>query len=172
MKIMVKVEAIATNSLLTEILKTDSDWMDAAIQSAEIAFSNGEVPVGAVIVKDDKIIGRGSNQTHNLNDSTAHAEIIAITAASSSLNDWRLNGASIYVTKEPCAMCAGAIINARLSKLIFGAYDDKKGCCGSLYQLCGDYQLDSRTAVRGGVREENCQSLLKAFFSRKRKPSS
>ena len=169
---MVKVEAIATNSLLTEILKTDSDWMDAAIQSAEKAFSNGEVPVGAVIVKDNKIIGRGSNQTQILNDPTAHAEIIAITAASSSIKDWRLNGASIYVTKEPCAMCAGAIINARLSKLIFGAYDDKKGCCGSLYQLCGDYRLDSRTTVRGGVREENCQSLLKAFFSSKRKPSS
>jgi len=145
--------------------------MDSAIRMAEKAFSKSEVPVGAVIVKDNKIIGRGSNQTQALNDPTAHAEIIAITAASSSLNDWRLNGASIYVTKEPCAMCAGAIMNARLSNLIFGAYDDKKGCCGSIYQLCGDYRLDSKTSVRGGVREESCQLLLKAFFSKKRKPS-
>lgn len=145
--------------------------MDSAIRMAEKAFSKSEVPVGAVIVKNNKIIGRGSNQTQALNDPTAHAEIIAITAASSSLNDWRLNGASIYVTKEPCAMCAGAIMNARLSNLIFGAYDDKKGCCGSLYQLCGDYRLDSKTSVRGGVREESCQQLLKAFFSKKRKPS-
>lgn len=165
------MEVIATNNLLIELSKTDSEWMDSAIRMAEKAFSKGEVPVGAVIVKDNKIIGRGSNQTQALNDPTAHAEIIAITAASSSLNDWRLNGASIYVTKEPCAMCAGAIMNARLSNLIFGAYDDKKGCCGSLYQLCGDYRLDSKTSVRGGVREESCQQLLKAFFSKKRKPS-
>ena len=156
---------------MPKIKNSTEDPMGIAIKEAKASAVIGEVPVGAVIVKDNKIIGRGSNQTQALNDPTAHAEIIAITAASSSLNDWRLNGASIYVTKEPCAMCAGAIMNARLSNLIFGAYDDKKGCCGSLYQLCGDYRLDSKTSVRGGVREESCQQLLKAFFSKKRKPS-
>ena len=94
--------------------------------------------------------------------------MIAITAASSTLNAWRLNECAIYVTKEPCPMCAGAIINSRLKHLIFGAYDDKKGCCGSLYQLCGDKRLDSITSVKGGVLEDECSMILKEFFSSKR----
>ena len=114
----------------------------------------GEVPVGAIVVKDNRIIGQGYNQREGLNDPTAHAEIIAITAAASTIGDWRLNDCTIYVTKEPCPMCAGAIINSRVSKLIFGSYDDKKGCCGSLYQLCGDKRLESITAVKGGVMHE------------------
>ena len=122
----------------------------------------------AIVVKDNKIIGRGYNQREVLNDPTAHAEIIAITAASNTLNDWRLNDCSIYVTKEPCPMCAGAIINSRLKHLIFGAYDDKKGCCGSLYQLCGDKRLDSITSVKGGVLADECSMILKEFFSSKR----
>jgi len=143
--------------------------MEAAIQLAEKAFSEGEVPVGAIIVQGKNIIGKGYNQTQRLKDPTAHAEIIAITSAASTIDDWRLNNSAIYVTKEPCPMCAGAIINSRIARLIFGAYDEKKGCCGSLYQLCGDKRLDSNTAVKGGVNEMRCQGLLKEFFQLKRR---
>ena len=142
--------------------------MNESIRLAQKAFSEGEVPVGAIIVKNDKIIGRGYNQRERLNDPTAHAEILAITAASSTLEDWRLSDCTIYVTKEPCPMCAGAIINSRVSNLIFGAYDEEKGCCGSLYQLCGDRRLDSRTAVKGGVEEDKCTAILQEFFNMKR----
>lgn len=142
--------------------------MNESIRLAQKAFSEGEVPVGAIVVKNDKIIGRGYNQRERLNDPTAHAEILAITAASSTLEDWRLSDCTIYVTKEPCPMCAGAIINSRVSNLIFGAYDEKKGCCGSLYQLCGDRRLDSRTAVKGGVEEDKCTAILQEFFNMKR----
>jgi tRNA(adenine34) deaminase len=124
--------------------------------------------VGAIVVKNDKIIGRGYNERERLNDPTAHAEILAITAASSTLEDWRLSDCTLYVTKEPCPMCAGAIINSRVSNLIFGAYDEEKGCCGSLYQLCGDRRLDSRTAVKGGVEEDKCTAILQEFFNLKR----
>ena len=157
--------------LNAQVLPTSSNheyWIKKAIRLAEKAFSEGEVPVGAIVVKDNKIIGRGYNQRESLNDPTAHAEIIAITAASNTINDWRLNDCSIYVTKEPCPMCAGAIINSRLKHLIFGAYDDKKGCCGSLYQLCGDKRLDSITSVKGGVLADECSMILKEFFSSKR----
>ena len=157
--------------LNAQILPASSNheyWIKKAIRLAEKAFSEGEVPVGAIVVKDNKIIGRGYNQREKLNDPTAHAEIIAITAASNTINDWRLNDCSIYVTKEPCPMCAGAIINSRLKHLIFGAYDDKKGCCGSLYQLCGDKRLDSITSVKGGVLADECSMILKEFFSSKR----
>ena len=142
--------------------------MARAIYLAEKALSCNEIPVGAIIVKNNTIIGQGYNQKELLNDPTAHAEIIAITSASSTEKNWRLNNSTLYVTKEPCSMCAGAIINARISKLVFGAYDDKKGCCGSLYQLCGDKRLDSYTVVRGGVEEETCSSLLSDFFIKKR----
>jgi tRNA(adenine34) deaminase len=142
--------------------------MSEAFKLSEKAFSNDEVPVGAVVVCFDRIIGKGYNQCETLNDATAHAEILAITAASNTLDNWRLNECTIYVTKEPCAMCAGAIINSRLKRLVFGAYDDKKGACGSLYQICGDKRLDSDTIVQGGVMEDQCISIIKEFFSLKR----
>jgi|TARA_B110000196_G_C20993659_1_gene589457 tRNA(adenine34) deaminase len=147
---------------------SQSEWMLQAFRLAEKAFSEGEVPVGSIVVKNNRIIGRGYNQRERLKDPTAHAEIIAITAASATLDDWRLEGSTLYVTKEPCPMCAGAIINSRISHLVFGAYDEKKGCCGSLYQLCGDKRLDSRTAVTGGIEEAQCAGILKEFFSSKR----
>jgi len=125
--------------------------------------------VGAIVVLEDRIIGRGYNQRESLNDPTAHAEMIAITSAANTLEDWRLNKCTLYVSKEPCPMCAGAIINARIKWVVFGAYDEEKGCCGSLYQLCGDMRLDSNTAVLGGVEEERCSSILKEFFQSKRK---
>lgn len=159
------------SSELSEIFPSsnnESYWMNEAYRLAEKAFNEGEIPVGAVIVMHDRIIGRGYNQCERLNDPTAHAEILAISAAASTLEDWRLNDCTLYVTKEPCSMCAGAIINARLSKLIFGAYDEQKGCCGSLYQLCGDRRLDSNTIVKGGVDEEKCSIILKDFFQSKR----
>ena len=142
--------------------------MSEAFKLSEKAFSNDEVPVGAVVVCYDRIIGKGYNQCESLNDATAHAEILAITAASNTLDNWRLNECTIYVTKEPCTMCAGAIINSRLKRLVFGAYDDKKGACGSLYQICGDKRLDSDTIVQGGVMEDQCISIIKEFFSLKR----
>ncbi|HJN97933.1 MAG TPA: tRNA adenosine(34) deaminase TadA [Candidatus Marinimicrobia bacterium] len=148
--------------------KNHKDWMKESIRLAQKAFSEGAVPVGAIVVKNDNIIGRGYNQRERLNDPTAHAEILAITAASGTLEDWRLSDCTIYVTKEPCPMCAGAIINSRVSNLIFGAYDEEKGCCGSLYQLCGDRRLDSRTAVKGGVEEDKCTAILQEFFNIKR----
>ena len=141
--------------------------MQKAIRLAEIALSKDEIPVGAIIVKDEKIVGQGYNQKEHLKDPTAHAEMIAITSAASTINDWRLNDCTMYVTKEPCAMCSGAIINSRVSMVIFGAYDERKGCCGSLYQLCGDPRLESKTTVRGGVEEEYCSLLLKDYFKRK-----
>ncbi len=144
-------------------------WMNEAIRLAEKAFDKDEVPVGAVIVKDQLIIGRGYNQRESLNDPTAHAEIIAITAAANTIEDWRLTDSILYVTKEPCPMCAGAIINSRIKLVVFGSYDNEKGCCGSQYQLCGDSRLDSSTGVLGGVEEERSTLLLREFFKNKRK---
>ena len=142
--------------------------MKEAFKLSEKAFSKDEVPIGAIVVLDDKIIGKGYNQVDSLRDPTAHAEILAITAAASTIKDWRLNKSTIYVTKEPCSMCAGAIVNARLSRLVFGVYDDNKGACGSLYQICGDKRLNSDTVIKGGVLEERCKAILKDFFLAKR----
>jgi tRNA(adenine34) deaminase len=142
--------------------------MSESFKLAEKAFSLDEVPVGAVVVCFDRIIGKGYNQRESLSDPTAHAEILAITAAANTLENWRLNECTMYVTKEPCTMCAGAIINSRIKRLVFGAYDDKKGACGSLYQICGDKRLESNTVVKGGVMESQCSSILKEFFSLQR----
>ena len=150
--------------------KNHSAWMNEALRLAGKAYREGEIPVGAVIVQKNKIIGRGYNQRARLKDPTAHAEILAITAAAGTLEDWRLTDCTLYVTKEPCPMCAGAIINSRMRLLVFGAYDEEKGCCGSLYQLCGDRRLDSKTAVKGGVEEEKCTAILQEFFQTKRNP--
>ena len=148
--------------------KDDSFWMSQAFKLAEKAFSMDEVPVGAVVVCFDRIIGKGFNQFESLKDATAHAEVLAISAAANTLDNWRLNQCEIFVTKEPCAMCAGAIINSRIKRVVFGSYDVKKGACGSIYQICGDKRLGSITAVSGGVMEKECTSILKEFFSLKR----
>jgi tRNA(adenine34) deaminase len=142
--------------------------MRLALREAEQAFDIKEVPVGAVIMKGGHLIGRGHNQMELLTDPTAHAEIIAITAAASFLGDWRLKECTLYVTKEPCAMCAGAIINSRLEKVVFGCYDEKEGCCGSLYQICSDPRFSHKTAVKGGVMQDDCNSLLVSFFKSRR----
>ena len=143
-------------------------WMKQALVQAEKAFVAKEIPVGAVVVKDGKVIGRGYNQREQLNDPTAHSEVIAITAAANTLEDWRLKDCTLYVTKEPCPMCAGAIVNARLKMVVFGCYDEEAGCCGSLYQLCGDPRFKTKVAVKGGVMEGQSLSIIKEFFLQRR----
>jgi tRNA(adenine34) deaminase len=150
-------------------LKKDFEyWMQYALVQAEKAYEAGEVPVGAVVVFKNRIIGRGYNQREQLNDPTAHAEIIAITAAANTLEDWRLNDCFLFVTKEPCPMCAGAMVNARLKMVVFGCYDEQEGCCGSLYQLCGDPRFKTQVAVKGGVLEKRSLSLIQDFFKLQR----
>ena len=138
--------------------------MRVALQEATLALKKKEVPVGAVVVYQDKIIGRGHNQTETLNDPTAHAEILAIGAAANYLNSWRLSEAVLYVTLEPCAMCAGAIVLARMKKLVFGAFDPKAGACGSLYNLVQDKRLNHQVEVISEVFKEDCSALLQTFF--------
>jgi tRNA(adenine34) deaminase len=139
-------------------------WMNYAIKEAEKAFDLQEVPVGCVIVRDNTIIGKGYNQTETLNDPTAHAEIIAITAAAATLGSKFLEKSTLYVTLEPCAMCAGAMVLARLQKLVFGAYDPKAGACGTLYAITEDRRLNHRVHTVGGVLDEQCSALLRDFF--------
>ena len=143
--------------------------MDRALKLAVRAFDTDEVPVGCIIVYDNKIIGQGYNQCESLNDATAHAEMIAITAASSTLNAWRLNECAIYVTKEPCPMCAGAILNSRIEKVYFGCYDEELGACGSKFEICGNLNYATPSVVRGGILEDESLSLIQEYFSIKRK---
>ena len=144
-------------------------WMKLAFREAEKAYERGEVPIGAVVVKNDQMIGRGHNQCESLNDPTAHAEIIAITSATNTIKNWRLGNCSLYVTKEPCPMCAGALINSRIDMVIFGMYDEKEGCCGSLYQLCRDPRFKHQLTVKGGVMENSCRLIVQEFFKKQRK---
>ena len=137
--------------------------MKKAIKLAEKAFQNNEIPVGAIVVSENRIIGKGYNQKEKFNDPTAHAEMIAISAASSTVKNWRLNKSTIYVTKEPCAMCAGAIVNARISRVVFGAYDEKKGGIET-NKLFSNAKHTFKTEVYGGIMEKECNALLKEFF--------
>ena len=143
-------------------------WMKVAFREAEKAFEQDEVPIGAVVVQNGQIIGRGYNQCESLIDPTAHAEIIAITSASNTIKDWRLKDCRLYVTKEPCPMCAGALINARINMVIFGMYDEKEGCCGSLYQLCRDNRFKHQLTVKGGIMEDACTLMIHEFFKKQR----
>ena len=143
-------------------------WMKAAFREAEKAFEQDEVPIGAVVVQNGQIIGRGYNQCESLIDPTAHAEIIAITSASNTIKDWRFKDCQLYVTKEPCPMCAGALINARINMVIFGMYDEKEGCCGSLYQLCRDNRFKHQLTVKGGIMEDACTLIIQEFFKKQR----
>jgi len=139
-------------------------WINLALKEADIALQRKEVPVGAVIVHNGILIGKGSNQIEMLQDPTAHAEMIALTAAASYLGNRRLEKCAMYVTLEPCPMCAGAIVLARIPLLIFGAYDPKAGACSSLYTITNDSRLNHRVHTLGGILEEKCGSILKEFF--------
>ena len=143
-------------------------WMRWALKEAEKALFHDEVPIGAVVVHEGQIIGRGYNQTETLNDPTAHAEMIAISAAANTLNSWRFENCSLYVTVEPCAMCAGAVVLSRLSTLVIGVMDPKAGACGSLRNIVQDHRLNHRVEVISGVLEEESSELLRLFFQRLR----
>ena len=143
--------------------------MGLALREAVRAYEDDEVPVGAVVVLDSRVIGRGHNQRERLSDPTAHAEMIAITAAAEAVGSWRLEGATLYVTLEPCPMCAGALVNARIERLVFGAEDPKAGACGTLYNIPEDERLNHRLAVVGGVLAEEGGSILTSYFREKRK---
>ena len=143
-------------------------FMKAAIKEAEKAEKEDEVPIGAVIVKDGKIIARAHNTTEKTQDATCHAEIIAVKKACGKLKSWRLDGAEIYITVEPCAMCAGAIANARIKKVYFGAYERKSGCAESKYPVLSDSGLNHSAEFVGGIMEETCAKLLKNYFKQKR----
>jgi len=142
--------------------------MREAIREAEKAYRKQEVPVGAVIVLDGNIIGRGHNLVETLQDATAHAEMLAINAASRSLRTWRLNDSILYTTLEPCAMCTGAILLARISHIVFGTCDPRYGACGSVLQLAEQDKLDIRVPITGGILETECSVLLKDFFAQVR----
>jgi len=144
-------------------------YMLEALREAQKAFEEDEVPVGAVIVHNGRIIARGHNQIERLRDPTAHAEIIAITSAANYLGTKWLNEASLYVTIEPCSMCAGAMVLARIKNLFFGANDPKTGACGSVIDIASHRKLNHRIKITRGILETECSSLLKDFFRRKRK---
>jgi len=144
--------------------KEHERFMGMALREAERALENGEVPVGCVIVHEGRVIGKGHNQRETLQDPTAHAEIIAITAAAASLNSWRLENTRLYVTLEPCPMCAGAIILSRIAEVYYGAKDPKAGVCGSLMNLLDDTRFNHQPAVHSGLMEEACGSILTDFF--------
>ncbi len=142
--------------------------MQLALDLARQAAKNGEVPVGAIVVKDSVIIGRGSNAPIGLHDPTAHAEIIAMRQAAQHLGNYRLVDCTLYVTLEPCAMCSGAMQHARIAKLIYGASDPKTGACGSVINLMDELKLNHHTEVVGGVLAEECGAVLTAFFKQRR----
>lgn len=143
-------------------------FMYAALQEAERAFEEDEVPVGAVVVHNNKIIGRGFNQVEKLKDATAHAEMIALTASSNHLGNWRLNECDIYVTLEPCIMCTGALLASRIRELYFGASDSKFGACGSIHNLAEESKTNHTFKVYSGLLAKESEDLLKSFFEKKR----
>ncbi len=150
------------------LIRDDEAGMRAALGQAELSAERDEVPVGCVIVHDGIIVGRGHNLTESLQDATAHAEIVAIGAASSTLGSWRLTDCSLYVTLEPCAMCAGAMILARIGRLVYGATDPKAGACGSVLDVIHEPRLNHRVRVTAGTLEFDCGEILREFFRRKR----
>ena len=150
----------------------DERWMDEALALAREAAARGEVPVGAVVVRDDEVLGRGGNSPILHSDPTAHAEIAALREAASAAGNYRLTGAALYVTIEPCAMCAGAIMHARIGRLVFGARDPKTGACGSVVDLFAERRLNHHATVVAGVRADECGALLSDFFAARRQPAS
>lgn len=149
-------------------LQPHERWMRLALDEARAAFDEGEVPVGAIILHEGRIIAAAHNQREALNDPTAHAEMIAITQAAEQLGSWRLLDCTLYVTLEPCPMCAGAIIQARIPTVVYGTTDLKAGACHSLYQITQDSRLNHQAAVLGGVLMDDCRLILQDFFAQQR----
>lgn len=148
--------------------RSDEDCMRLALKLAAKAAELGEVPVGAVVVCEDRVVARAWNQVELLKDATAHAEMIALTQAASALGDWRLAHATLYVTKEPCAMCAGAMVNSRLARLVYGCPDPRCGAAGSALKITDFPGMLHRVEVTGGILAEECLALLQEFFRRRR----
>ncbi|NLO23237.1 MAG: nucleoside deaminase [Fibrobacter sp.] len=142
--------------------------MQQALRQAELAFDAGEVPIGCVIVKDAKVIAKGYNQIEMLKDATAHAEILAIGSASSAVENWRLNDCTMYVTLEPCPMCAGAILNSRISRLVYGSKDTRFGGCGGTIDVLSNNALNREIIVESGVLADECLGLIRLFFQKMR----
>ena len=147
---------------------SDERWMKEALAEAQKALAKDEVPVGALLVKDGRLIARDHNRREEQKDATAHAEILTLRQAGKILGGWRLSGTTLYVTLEPCAMCAGALVLARVDRLVFGAADPKGGACGTLYSLVQDERLNHCLEVTPGVLVEECAEILKTFFRQKR----
>lgn len=143
---------------------TDSECMEVAVQEANAALSEGEVPIGAVVVCDGEVVGSGHNQRESMADPTAHAEILAIREGGQRMGDWRLVGCTIYVTVEPCPMCAGAIQQSRIARLVYGIPDPKAGAVESLYNIVQDERLNHSVEVTVGVGEDKCRQLMRKFF--------
>ncbi|HCP12438.1 MAG TPA: tRNA adenosine(34) deaminase TadA [Planctomycetaceae bacterium] len=157
-----------TDLILQNPLTPHDYWMKKALDQALIAFDQGEVPVGAVIVHRDRVIAEAYNQREMLQDPTAHAEMIAMTQAAEALQSWRLLDCTLYVTLEPCPMCAGAIVQSRIPIVIYGTADPKAGACHSLFSITGDLRLNHQSAVLGGVMQEDCRAILQEFFRQQR----
>ena len=147
----------------------DEKWMREALKQAAAAAEAGEVPVGAVIVQNGRILGRAHNQVEQLRDATAHAEMIALTQASEAVGNWRLSGCVIYVTMEPCPMCAGALVLSRVSKIVYGADDPIAGACGTVFNIAAEPKLNHRIPVVKGILAEECGSRVREFFRERRK---
>ena len=154
------------NDLLEQ--QTDADFMREALRQARKAFDVKEVPVGAVVVRDGRVIARAYNQVEMLKDATAHAEMLAITQAEAAVGDWRLNDCELYVSKEPCPMCAGAIVHARIRRVVFGCADDRGGAAGSVVNLLQMPTLNHRCEITAGVLRDECAALLQSFFRARR----
>lgn len=146
-------------------MEQHTQFMRLALAEAEKALSHQDVPVGAVVVRDGKVLGAGHNMREYKKSACAHAEILAIQAACRALEDWQLNGCELYVTLEPCPMCAGAILNARISRVYFGAYEEKYGAVGSRLNLYYDHVFPHQVSFRGGILEDECARLLQTFFT-------
>jgi tRNA(adenine34) deaminase len=153
---------------ISAVNETDERYMRLAIEQAEIAQENGDVPIGAVIVHNGQIIGKAYNQREQLQDPTAHAEIIALTQAAAALESWRLEDCTMYVTLEPCPMCAGSLVLARINRLVYGCDDPKTGAVKSLYNIVTDSRLNHRIEVINGVLADECSDLLEQFFQKRR----
>jgi tRNA(adenine34) deaminase len=150
-------------------MSSDGHWMQEALAEARLAATHDDVPVGALVVCDERIIGRGGNRREADHDPTAHAEIVAIRQAAAALESWRLDGCTLYVTLEPCAMCAGAIVLARIPRVVYGATDPKAGASGSVLDVTGCEALNHQPQVTGGVLADECGQVLRNFFAARRK---